>query len=175
MIEMDDQRRRRREAERLVRAKCNRILRIITANARHQGLTGDELEDCVRWFLARELKQGLGDGPCSEQQWETIKRQAATFAKRCAIRLTRRSRRSVEIVGEDGSMENGPAGQLASKEPGPEEQAIEAELLRRILLHLSEMTPDQRHLYVRRFLDEMRLSDLQEETGRTANALGVFR
>jgi len=69
---------------------------------------------------------------------------------------------------ENGSIENGPAGQLVSKEPDPLALVIEAERLERLLLPLTEMTLLQQQLFVRHYLHEVRLVDLLEETGRTA-------
>jgi hypothetical protein len=151
--------------------KCSQILRIARACARNEGLTGEEVEECARWFQARKLCQGFERGAFTEEELEKIKLQAASFARRYAFRLTRRRRMEVCDCDENGSLENGPAGKIASREPGPEEVVIMAERLQRLLLPLPEMTLNQQQLFVRRFLEEARLVDLVEETGRNAHAL----
>src|SRR5258708_7641217 len=98
---MDENWKRRQEAYRLEQQKCSLLFRIITANALHEGLQGMESEDCVVDFINKKLRKGLGDRAWTEAEVEKIKRDAATHAKRCAIRLTRKCRKVIPICGED--------------------------------------------------------------------------
>jgi hypothetical protein len=115
------------------------------------------------------MRQGLGEREFTEEQREKIKLQAASYAKRYAIRLTRR--KHLPLIDENGSLESGLAALLVSKEPDPLALILEAEQLERFLLPLPEMTLFQQQLFVRHIQQGMRLVDLQEETGRNAHAL----
>jgi hypothetical protein len=74
--------------------------------------------------------------------------------------------------------EEGSAGGevLASKAPGPEETVLTKELIEILIRPLPELTPKQQKIYVRRFLQNARIVDLEDETGNSANALrkGAF-
>lgn len=70
------------------------------------------------------------------------------------------------------SLEATPAAEtIPTREPGPEELAIIADMMDWMLRPLPELTPNQQALFVRRFVENARVVDLQEETGRNAHAL----
>src|SRR5947209_20231496 len=92
---MDEKVRRRQTMACLELAKCNWILRVGKENAHHVGLTGEEVEDCASGFLYKKMKQGLGEAEYTQEQREKIIHQAYSWAKRYAIRLTKR--RQIEV------------------------------------------------------------------------------
>jgi len=58
-----------------------------------------------------------------------------------------------------------------ARDLGPEELLIQAELFERLIAPLTELTASQQQLFARHILEATRLVDLQEETGRTPDAL----
>jgi hypothetical protein len=82
---------------------------------------------------------------------------------------------TVSLNGADGTEATGPAGQLVSREPGPEEAHLRTQIREHIAGVLVWLTPLQIDLYMRSFEQEERTIDLQEATGRSAEALWKAR
>lgn len=150
---------------------CQHILESVRAHAIREKLPGDHSEDCALEFLARKLtKGGFVSYPLSAAEETRLQSQAQVWARRYAFRLRRRRKREVLLTEIDAT------GECMVREPvardlGPEELLIQAELFERLIAPLTELTASQQQLFARHILEATRLVDLQEETGRTPDAL----
>src|ERR1043166_8374208 len=160
-------------ASRQAAAKWDRVRQIAWDNAKNNGMESDYAEDFSQEFVSERLTEGYGGAELTSDEVQHLAREADKQAKRYQYRRRRRRRQVVSLYDENGSLEGGPAGRLACHDPGPEELTLVADMMERLLLPLSEMTLSQQQLFVRRFLESARMVDLQEEMGRSANALYV--
>jgi len=151
---------------RKLNTELDRLTRIAEQYAAQYVASSDYAADCSSEFVADKLvvwcSQDYDADLGSEHE---LRREAEAFARRYAYRRRRR-RRKEQLQCETPNLET-----MASREPGPEEIVQRAALLGRLLRPLSQLSPERRFLFVRRILDEMRLVDIEAQTGRSANVL----
>lgn len=127
----------------------------------------DHAADCSSEFLAETIVRWCTAPPGADLGSEAeLRKQAESYARRYAFRRQRR-RRKLQLACETPGIER-----IASHEPGPEEIVQCADLLRQLLRRLPLLRPGQQALFVQVILDGRRLVDLEQETGRSADALG---
>jgi hypothetical protein len=151
---------------------CRQVVKLVSLYARQEGLPREEAEECGLQFLAKELIRGGMEGLAILVASEDIlRRKAHSFARSCAIRRTRKSHREVSYEALESAEQRGSRRVLVSQEPGPEERMMIADVMDQLLAALSELPLDQHQMFLYHFLEGKRLIEMQEETGRSADAL----
>jgi DNA-directed RNA polymerase specialized sigma24 family protein len=145
---------------------------VVYSCARKEGLPDVDAEECAMEFLSKMLiQEGMAGIAALTASPEKLQQRAQAFARRWAFRRRRKCRREVSYEEIEKAERDGARGALVSPEPGPETLVMVADLMDEILAALSELAPDRQSLFVRCCLEDRRLVDLQEETGRSADAL----
>ena len=151
---------------------CDQVVRLAGFCAVRRNLSAEDVEDCAMGFFTRKFRSTDLSGPAvTGEAQDKLQREAASFTRSYARQQWTRCRREVPLTGADGTEATGPLGRLVSKEPGPEERFLILELKEWIARALPSLTQTQLELFLRHFLEEVHLTDLQEETGRSEEAL----
>ena len=155
---------------------ADQIVRIGMECAKRCGIHENHVEDCAMNFMHRTFDLELLSGPTWLGPDETkLTAMAEMYARGYLFRLRKRARKEVSLTGEDGAETTGPAGQLVSRLPGPEEMVLRKQIRELIDGVLPNLTARQKDLYMLCFEREERAIDLQELTGRSAGALREAR
>ena len=153
------------------------VVRIATECAKRCGIPENEVEDCAMNFMHRKFAPEDLFRPAwrGEEEQKRLTAMAETYARGHLVRLRKRAAKVVSLTGADGTEASGPAGQLVSREPGPEETLLRRQIKEHVARVLVWLTPAQLNLYMLSFEREERTIDLQETTGRSAEALWKAR
>jgi len=148
------------------------VVRIATERALRGGIHKDHVDDCAMNFMHRKFApEDLFLPAWQGEEARKLTLMAEKYVEGYLRRLHTRARREVSLTGADGAEASGPAGQIVSHEPGPEEMALRRQIQDFIAGVLVNVTPDQLQLYLWSFEQEEPTVGLREATGRSAEAL----
>ncbi|MCW3098670.1 MAG: hypothetical protein JWL77_4288 [Chthonomonadaceae bacterium] len=155
---------------------ADQIVRIGMECAKQCGLPESYVEDCALEFLYRKFKpEALFGMAWTGDEEKRLVAMAEANARKYLERLRNRARKEVSMTGPDGTESGGPAGQIVSREPGPEEVQLRRQIWDFIEGALPNLTASQVDLFQWCFEQEERTIDLKEASGRSAEALWKAR
>ncbi len=158
---------RAEEFEQLVREHQRRIYRVLLALVRDPDTADTLTQEC---FLRAYRKRASFRGESSPGTWLV----------RIAINLARdhgRNRRNafwshiLRWRDTEADAEAGPLSSMADTQPSPERVLAAREQLDAVWSAVEELSPQQRAIFLFRFVEEMTLEEIAEATGRRAGTV----
>lgn len=146
---------------------------VMRAAAKPMSLDINDLGDCMQDYEAKRIAQ-IRSPP---ENWDTTALLASLkrdiiWHMRAWVRNQRRSKRRLESLEQlELDVKGGKANEPASAVPGPEQLALNSVAETNLAAAEECLTFEQRRLWDRHVGDGVRLVDLQQEFGKTANAL----
>ncbi len=141
------------EFDEIVRLNQRRIYRVLLALVRDPELADSLTQEC---FLRAYQKRASFRGEASITTWLT----------RIAINLARdhgRNRREGfwrKLLASNGEDAEFRAQQMPDSRSSPEQQLLAREAVSRVMTEVARLTPQQREVFVLRFLEEMPLEEI---------------
>jgi RNA polymerase sigma factor (sigma-70 family) len=156
---------------------ADQVVRITQECAKKCGMPERYTDDCAMTFLHRKfvVSADLAGPTWKGEEERKLVAMAEMYVRGHLYQLRKRAKKEVSLTGPDGTESSGPAGQLVSRIPGPEEMALRKQIRELIDKALPGLTERQRELYHRIFEREERAVDLQEAMGCSAEAVRQAR
>ena len=162
----EDERAKKWAGERKLNSELDRLTRVADESAARFGKSADRAEVCSSQCVTDKVMRWFTSDPGAELGADDeLRAETDAFSKQYAFRRGRRRKR-VQLFSETPNIEK-----LASREKGPEEIVQCAGLLSRLLKPVPHLLPAQQRLFVDAILQQNRLVDLAQDTGRSADAL----